>query len=140
MNIQDNDFKYIMQNTGSVFLGARFSYDEILEQEMAPFKLKTIISQYILKDVDSSTTLESHFYYMTADSLSYKTFKELKVKIKVSIPQEHKGFGGKVSYRYEEKVYSLKAFEELNLAQKKKMGIIIREIIISKLGLLSFAV
>ncbi len=140
MKTQDNDFKYIMQDTGYVYLGARFNYDEILEQEMAPFKLKTIIAQYILKDVDSKTTLESHFYYMTADSFSYKTFKELKVKVKASIPQEHKGFGGKVSYRYQEKVYSLKEFEELNLAQKKKMGIIIREIVFSKLGLLSFAV
>lgn len=140
MKTQDNDFKYIMQDTGSVYLGARFSYNEILEQEMVPFKLKTIISQYILKDVDSSTTLESHLYYMTADSFSYKTFRELKVRIKTSIPQEHRGFGGKVSYRYQEKVYSIKEFEELNLAQKKKMGIIIREIIFSKLGLLSFAV
>lgn len=140
MKVQDNDFKYIMQDTGAVYLGARFSYDEILEQEMAPFKLKAIIMQYILKDMDPATTLESHFYYMTSDDFSYKTYKELKVKIKASIPQEKKSLTGKISYRYQDKVYTLKEFEELNLAQKKKMGIIVSEIIFSKLGLLSFAI
>ena len=61
---QDKDFKYVMQDMGAVYLGARYSYAELLEEEMIAFKLKTIISRYILKDVDSSTTLESHFYYL----------------------------------------------------------------------------
>ena len=138
--LQDRDFKYVLQDTGAIYLGARYSYGELLEDDMMAFKLKTIISQYILKDVDSSTTLESHFYYMTADSFAYQTFLELKVKVKVSLPEEKKSLTGKVRICYKDKVYALKDLAELNLARKKQMGMIIREIIVSKLGVMSFSI
>lgn len=140
IQIQDNDFKYVMQDTSYIYLGARLSYEELLQEEMAAFKLKTIISQYILKDVDASATLESHFYYMTTDSFSCQTYRELKVKIKVSIPEKKRSLTGKEKYIYKDKVYSLKEFTELNLAKKKQLGLIVREIILSKLGLTTFTV
>jgi len=93
-----------------------------------------------LKDVEQDTTLESHFYYMTPDTFSYKTYQELKIKIKVSIPQQKKTFTGKVQTVYKDKVYTLKEFVEINLAKKKQMGIIVREIVFSKLGLMTFTV
>lgn len=138
--VQDNDFKYMLQDTSYLYLGARYSYEELLGQEMVPFKLKTIIEQYLLKDVDVSTTLESHFYYMTPDTFAYKTYRELNVKIKVSLPEEKKGLGGKVSRRYKDKIYTLKEFAQLNLARKKAIGLIVREIVFSKLGLLTFTI
>lgn len=137
---QDNDFKYVMQDTGAIYLGARFSYSELLEEEMLSFKLKTIISQYILKDVEADTTLESHFYYMTEDTFAYKTYQELKVKVKVSIPRTKKTLTGKVHTVYRDELYPLKEFAKLNLAKKKQAGLIIREIVISKLGLMTFTV
>ena len=137
---QDKDFKYVMQDMGAVYLGARYSYAELLEEEMIAFKLKTIISRYILKDVDASATLESHFYYMTPESFSYQTFRELKVKIKVSLPEEKRSLTGKVKHVYKDKIYTLKELAELNLARKKQLGLIIREISVSKLGLMSFTV
>lgn len=137
---QDRDFKYILQDTSYIYLGARFCYEELLEEEMIAFKLKTIISQYILKDVDASTTLESHFYHMLPDTFAYKTYRELKIKIKVSIPIQKKTLTGKVHTIYKDKVYTLKDFADLNLAQKKQKGIIVREIVFSKLALMSFTV
>lgn len=137
---QDKDFKYVMQDTGYIYLGARFSYEELLEEEMVAFKIKTIFSQYILKDVEASTTLESHFYYLTTDTFAYKTYKELKVKVKVSIPQQKRTLTGKVHTVYTDRVYSIKEFAEINLAKKKQMGIIVREIVFSKLGLMTFTV
>ncbi|MDE7015035.1 MAG: hypothetical protein K2P19_10270 [Kineothrix sp.] len=138
--VQDRDFKYILQDAGAIYLGARYSYGELLEEDMVAFKLKTIISHYILKDVDAASTLESHFYYMTQESFSYQTFRELKVKIKVSLPEEKRSLTGKVKHIYKDKIYTLKELAEINLARKKQMGLIIREIVISKLGLMSFTV
>ena len=138
--IQDRDFKYMLQDTGQIYLGARFCYEELLGEEMLAFKLKTVISQYILKEVEASTTLESHFYYMTEDSFSYQTYRELKVKVKVSIPEEKRSLTGKVRTVYKDKVYTLKELAELNLARKKQLGLIIREIAVSKLGLMTFTV
>ena len=137
--LQDRDFKYVLQDTGAIYLGARYSYGELLEDDMMAFKLKTIISQYILKDVDASATLESHFY-LTPESFSYQTFRELKVKIKVSLPEEKRSLTGKVKHVYKDKIYTLKELAELNLARKKQLGLIIREISVSKLGLMSFTV
>lgn len=136
----DKDFKYILQDTGYIYLGARYSYRELLEEEGIAFKLKTIISQYLLKDVEEDTTLESHFYYMTPDDFAYQTYGELKVKIKVSIPEEKRSLTGKVRYVYKDKVYTLKEFGNLNLAKKKQLGLMVREIVFSKLGLMTFTV
>ncbi len=138
--LQDRDFKYVLQDAGAIYLGARYSYGELLEEDMMAFKLKTIISHYILKDVDASTTLESHFYYMTPDSFSYQTFRELKVKIKVSLPEEKRSLTGKVKHSYRDKIYTLKELAGLNLAKKKQLGLIIREVVIPKLGLMGFTV
>ena len=31
--LQDRDFKYILQDTGAIYVGARYSYGELLEEE-----------------------------------------------------------------------------------------------------------
>ena len=73
MEYQDNDYKYFMQDTGSLYFGARYSYQEIMQDVNANFKFKSVIEHYIAKDTDMSTTLESHLYYMTPEQFSYRT-------------------------------------------------------------------
>ena len=92
MEYQDNDFKYFMQDVGNLYMGARYSYKEIRENEMVPFKLKSIIEHYIMKDTQAETTLESQFYYMTEEEFSYKTYMQLKAKVKVCMYVEKKSF------------------------------------------------
>ena len=36
---QDNDFKYYMQDTSKIYIGARHTYAELMDHEMVPFKL-----------------------------------------------------------------------------------------------------
>ena len=62
--LQDTDFKYVMQDTGNIYIGARLTYAELMDQEMLPFKMKTIIQHYFLKETSLETTLESEFYYL----------------------------------------------------------------------------
>lgn len=137
---RDTDFKYVMMDVSNLYLGARFSFGELLEEEMVPFKMKTILSRYILKEAEPETSLESQFYYMEKRSFLYDTFFQLRTKVKVSMLVEKKGLLQKKKQVYEEKVFSLKEFSEMNLARKKAAGVIVREIIISKLGLMSFGV
>lgn len=138
--VQDRDFKYILQDAGQIYVGARYSYRELLEEEQMNFKLKTVISRYILKEVDASATLESHFYHMAEDSFSYQTYRELKVKVKVSMPEQKKGLTGKVRTVYKDKVYGLKEFACIRPVGKEQLGLMVREIVISKLGLMTFTV
>jgi len=134
------DYKYVMGDTSCVYLGGKFSYEEMLRDESVPFKFQAIIEHYLLKDTAPETTLESQFYYMTPDSFSYRTFEQLKAKVKVCELEEKKSLFGKVSAKYTQKVYPLKNFVAMNLAQKKKRGIVVQEIAISKLSLSFFSV
>ena len=140
MEYQDNDFKYYMQDVGSLYFGARYSYEELMAHEMVSFKFKSIIEHYIAKDTQLDTTLESQFYYMTDDLFSYKTYMQLKAKVKISLLVEKKPLFGAKKTVYQTQVLSLDEFVRMNLAQKKKYGVIIQEIIISKLALMAFNV
>ena len=140
MEYQDNDYKYYMQDIGSLYFGARYSYEELMAHEMVSFKFKSIIEHYIAKDTQLDTTLESQFYYMTDDLFSYKTYMQLKAKVKISLLVEKKPLFGAKKTVYQTQVLSLDEFVRMNLAQKKKYGVIIQEIIISKLALMAFNV
>ncbi len=134
------DFKYVLQDTGNLYLGAGFSYEELLEAEMVPFKLKAILSHYILKESSPDTTLESEFYYLKEDTFLYETYRQLKVKVKGQVQAEKRSLLGKTSLVYQEKVFTLPELTAMNLARKKASGMLIREIIVSKLGMMTFSV
>ena len=137
---QYDDFKYFMQDVGTLYLGAYYNYEELLGNEMVPFKLKSIIEHYIMKDTQADTTLESQFYYMCEDDFYYKTYMQLKTKVKVCMYVEKKSLFGKEKMVYQNTVVPLDKFVQMNLAQKKKYGVKVQEIIISKLAMMAFSV
>ena len=134
------DFKYVIQDVGSVSLGAKYSYEDMLNEELIPFKLKSIIKYYILKEADKSTTLESEFYYMEQGTFLYEMYHQLKTKVKVRTQSAKKNIFGKEKVIYKEEVVSLKELTGMSLARKKASGLVIVEIIISKLGLMTFSI
>lgn len=137
---QYEDFKYVLQDVGAVYLGAGFSYEELLEHEMVPFKLKAILTHYLLKEVSPDTTLESQFYYLEENTFLYETFQQLKIRIKVQIQGPKRTLSGKTKIKYQERIFSLQELVQMNLARKKASGMLIREIIISKLGMMTFSI
>ena len=140
METENRDYKYFMQDIGSVYLGGKLSYAEILRDEMVNFKFKSIVEHYIFKDTDPGTTLESHLYYMTKDQFSYRTYEQLRAKVKVSILEDKKTFFGKKKTGYATKLMPLAELADMNLAQKKAKGVVIQELALSKLGLMAFSV
>ncbi|MBR4667868.1 MAG: hypothetical protein IKO76_03835 [Butyrivibrio sp.] len=134
--VNEDDFKYYMQDIERNYFGARYSYQEILDNEMAPFKFKTIITKYLKDEVDLDTKLESHFYYLTTDSFDYQIFKQLKTRIRVV---EYKGSEDS-SRGFKEKIYTIEQLARISPEDKEKQGMIIREIFISKLALFAFSV
>lgn len=47
----DQDFKYIIQDLTNIYLGARSTYEELMEDENVPHKLKEIIVRVMLTEV-----------------------------------------------------------------------------------------
>lgn len=131
-------YKYIMQDTGSLYIGARFSYEELLKEELLGFKMKAIISQYILKETSVENTLESQLYYLEKESFVYEVLDQLKVRVKVFELCAKKNIFGKTNTEYKEHIYSLEDFTQINLAKKKGAGMVVSEMIVSKLALMSF--
>ena len=133
-------YKYVMSDVGNIYLGARYTYEELLANDEVNFKLKAIISHYILKDSDISNSLESEFYHMKPGSNVYSVFEQLKVKVKVLVIGQKKGLMGKKTSGYIEKVMSLKELAQTDIETKKGEGMVIGEIAFSKLALMSFTV
>ena len=132
--VNEDDFKYVMQDVSRYYFGARLSYNEILSQEMAPFKFKTILERYLLKDLDGDTTLESHLYYMKEDSFEARTYKQLKARVRVSQYKKNR------TDLYQEKLYTINELASFSPEEKEMMGLIVRELVISKLALFAFSV
>jgi len=137
---QYQDYKYVLQDTGNIYLGAKFSYEEIMDREDVSFKIKAVIEHYIAKEVALDTSLESHFYYMKPKDFAARTYEQLKVKIKVSELKSKKGLFGKEKQAYTDMVYKLPRFTEMSEEEKRQKGIMIQEIGISKLALMTFPV
>ena len=136
------DYKYVMVDTGNVYLGAKYAYGELLQNEDVPFKIRTIVERYILPQADAETTLESEFYYMAQDSLTYRTYRQLKVKVKCSRLVEKKKFfsKGKKNRRYVTELIGLEAFAAMTPAQKEAQGVMVQEIVVNKLAMMVFTV
>lgn len=133
-------YKYIMSDVGNIYLGARYTYEELLSNDEVNFKLKAIINHYILKDSDITNSLESEFYHMKPGSNIYSVFEQLKVRVKVLVIGQKKGLFNKMASGYTEKVLSLKELAETDIETKKGEGMVIGEIAVSKLALMSFTV
>lgn len=134
--INEDDFKYYMQDIERYYFGARYNYNELISNEIVPFKFKTVITKYFKDNIDFSTTLESHIYHLSKDTYDYKVYKQLRTRIRTSVykdpDRKEKGF--------KEKVYKIEEIVKISPEEKERLGMLVREIIISKLGLWGFQV
>ncbi|MBQ8822770.1 MAG: hypothetical protein IJZ82_09020 [Lachnospiraceae bacterium] len=136
MKIQTyEDYKYVMVDTSFIYLGAKYTYGELLENEDVAFKLRTIFERYIMPELSGDTTLEEHFQHMEKD-LAYKTYKQLKIKLKISKPVMQKNIFGKTSKKYISENVPLDKYLEM----RQDGEILVQEVVFGKLALMSFAV
>ena len=131
-----NDFKYYMQDIERHYFGARLNYSELLNNENAPFKFKTIITKHFKDVVDYDVTLESHLYHLEKGGFDYEIFKQLKSRVRVMIYKNPDN----IEKGFKEKVYTIEELVRIPKEEKEKMGMIVRELILSKLALFAFSV
>ncbi len=133
----NRDYKYVLQDISTLYLGARYTYDELIEEKEIPFKIKTLVNRYIKPELSGENlSLESHFYYMMGEGFAYQTFLQLKTKVKFSVLQEKKGVGGRIQKIYATKTMKLQDFVKIPTDKKEEEGIMIQEISFSKLALM----
>ena len=108
---QNQDFKYVLQDFGNIYIGARYSYEEMLKSEEIPYKWKAIIRHYLLKETSPETTMENHIFFMKEDDFAYETFQELKASFKMSVWIEADGKRHKHGH-YESREYKISEITE----------------------------
>lgn len=135
----DNDFKYVVQSFSDFYIGARWTYGEMLVNENMPFKWKAIVRHYLLKDAAPDTTMENHIFFMTEQDFAYETLRELKARFKMSVwvaadGKRHKGG------HYESREYKIEEIVKSRQLHEQMDTIVVEELRLSKLALMTFAV
>ena len=128
----ENDFKYFIQDFDGVYIGTKYSFDELVNGEDIPPRLQGIIERYLADGLDLSTTLESQLYYLTPESPEYNVYRRLKARVKFT--QKKKSDPS----RFVSKNMKVVDFAEIPVERKQNLGIVIRELELSKIGLMSF--
>ena len=131
------NFKYSMQDVSRVYVGSKFTFEELLDDEDLLFKFRMIVERYILPEADLQDTLESHLYYLPAKSFAVKLYRRLKARIKVSVIEEKKSLFGKPKRQYTDRQLTIDELVGMTPQEKESCGMIIQELSVSKLALSS---
>ena len=135
---QYEDYKYVMQDTYQMYLGTKYSIQEVIDNEEVPFKFRLIVERYVYQDMDPETTLESQLYYLTSKDLAFRIYRQIKMKVKVNVIEEKKSLTGKRKKVYTTQILSIDQLVKLTPAETEEKGMVIQELMCSKLALMTF--
>ena len=135
--MENRDFKYVMHDLTNIYIGAKHTYNELLVLEEVPFKLKTLISRFFLREVDGDTRIEDHIFYLKETDMSYQIYKEMKARFRLSVWKDESDGVKKPGYRSQTyRIAEIIGNEEL---MRKRDITIVEEVHITKLGLMGVA-
>ena len=132
------DGKYAIQDVGTLYVGCKFTFEELLECEEVPFKFRLVCERYLLPEADREDTLETHLYYLDPKSFEVKILKQLKAKIKVNLLAVKENLFGYASNEYITKNLGVDELCSLKPEEKEELGMVIQEIAVSKFALMAF--
>lgn len=132
------EYKYCIQDVSTVYIGSRYTMDEILTDETIPFKFQLVTERYLLPRSHPEDTLESHLYYLDEKSFLVKIYHQLKARVKVVYIREKRHLSGKVTKEYATRYLSVDQLVRLDKDAKEKQGIVVQELAVSKLALMGF--
>lgn len=135
---QYEDYKYVIQDITHVYVGAKYTYAELLQNDETPFKLRAILSQYMMKEAAPELTIAKHLMLLKETDLSYMVYKQLKAKCKVYEWKE--ADGGKVRKSgYVSSIYDVGAVKGIALKQGQEHPLILEEISFKKLSMMAIS-
>ena len=133
----NNDFKYVIQDTNCVYFGKELTYAEMMDKEDVPFKFKAVISAHIARDTDLNRKMTDHILQVSDQEFSYRIFEQLKLTVRVCYKVQKKGFGGKTKDKWIHKAYSFGQFCSNYRVQVANGEMMIEDFSISKLALMA---
>ena len=132
------DNKYCMQDVGNIYIGAKYTLEEILEAEDILFKFRLVMERYILPESDRQDTLETQLYYLQETQFCAQIYKQLKARVKISIIEEKKSLLTGKKSQYTTRVIPIDELIRISVTEKEKKGVVIQELVVSKMALMMF--
>ena len=109
----DRSFKYTMMDTTRIYVGGRMTYQEMIEWDDVPFKIKAIVNkEFVPAAGTTEITFPDHFRIIEKDSFLFQVLKTLKTKVKVDVPVLKKG-KSEESIIYKSRVCSIDEYLDL---------------------------
>lgn len=130
------DYKYSLQDTGRIYVGCKYTFAELLNEEDILFKFRLVMEKYVLEKADREDTLETHLYYLEPDSFLVRLYEQMKAQVKVNVIEEKKSIFGGSKRQYVTKQLRVGQLAAMDPAQKEKQGLVIQELSVSKLALM----
>lgn len=130
--------KYSMQDTGNLYVGTKYTLEELINEEEMPFKFRLVVERYILPEADLQDTLESHLYYLEPKSFLVKIYKQLKAKVKINVIEEKKRLFGGRKKQYVTQMVTVEELVNMSPAEKEAKGVVVQELKLSKMALMAF--
>ncbi|MCR5654270.1 MAG: hypothetical protein K6G07_01330 [Lachnospiraceae bacterium] len=136
LECNENDYKYVLQDISNVYLGARFTYGEILENDYVPGRFQDVVGRIFSKEAGDDCSVYEHLCSMKEDSDSYKGYKQLRIRIKVAVPTVKVDKKGKETVLFPARDYTFEEFMQ-DEALKHNEEVLIQEICFKKRHLAS---
>lgn len=132
MEAENRDFKYVMQDVSRVYIGAKYTYREMMDSDEIPFKLKAILSHYILKEVAEDTTPENHIFYIRDTDLSYMVYRQLRARFQMDFPV----LSRKGTWQYRREYHTIDEIIRHTEWKAKQDEIVVGEMVLTKLHIM----
>jgi len=140
MELRENDFYYVMQDTSHIYVGARITYFDLGEHHDTPLKLRSAIYRVIINEFSLEDRVSDHLLDLTPSTKTYMIYDQLAVKIKVCFFQKKVDKKGRECEEYISKTYSIKELTEDAFLKEYPESYVIQELSFSKRKLLMLAI
>lgn len=110
IQLNEYDYKYVIQDFSNYYIGARFSYRELAENDNTPGRFKDALYRVFYKETDQDMTIGEHLFQLNENSMCYLAFSQLRIRIKVTYLMQKEDKKGNFKESYETKDYSLDEF------------------------------
>ncbi|MCQ2494344.1 MAG: hypothetical protein MJ104_07060 [Lachnospiraceae bacterium] len=136
MNVYE-DYKYSMQDTNCLYVGAKYTFAEIMENEEILFKFRKVAAESLMNGSDKDDTLETMLYYLEPHDFRVQVLKQMRSKIRVNVIKEKKGLFGKTKKEYTTEFITVPKLVAMSVAEKEAVGMVIQELRVNKMALLT---
>ncbi|HAF26417.1 MAG TPA: hypothetical protein DCG85_03770 [Lachnospiraceae bacterium] len=130
--MDDNAYKYVLQDFTNVYIGALFTFEELIASDDCPVRFKDFVIRVICKDGDRNMSISERLLEIKENDEVYSQLQKLKLKIKVTHLLKSLDKHGNEKDTYETKELSIEDFVKDDYVHDEPGEFLIQEISFKK--------